>query len=115
MPARPPGAVYNDTKYPECGIATPQTTPELAPDDEATRARWMNEPASFVVDRLERDSIGNVDGFEPPSVPLLSLAGLGMSGFLIATGRKNKIKNAGIVGAIGVVLFSYSLLTSLKK
>lgn len=112
MAARFPGAIYNDKKYPECGITSPDTTPETHPNDESIDARRMNEPASYVVDRLERDSIGDLAQLEPPSTPVVSLIGLGLSGVILGMA---KTKGLRIIGAFGGVFMLYSLLMGIKK
>lgn len=112
MAARPPGAIYNDKKYPECGVTSPDTTPELHPNDESTRARWMNEPASYVVDRLERDSLGvDLGDLKAPSTAVVSVLGLGLAGVVIGMSKNKTVR---IIGAVGGVFMFYSLLTSIR-
>lgn len=112
MAARFPGADYNDKKYPQCGITSPETTPELHPNDESIDARRMNEPASFVVDRLERDSLGaDLGELKAPSTAIVSVLGLGLAGVVVGMSANKTVR---IIGAVGGVFMLYSLLTSIR-
>lgn len=112
MAARFPGADYNDKKYPQCGITSPETTPELHPNDESIDARRMNEPASFVVDRLERDSLGaDLGELKAPSTAIVSVFGLGLAGVVVGMSTNKTVR---IIGAVGGVFMLYSLLTSIR-